>query len=179
MLPPRCNFNRHKLPENSRMDDDLRHSINILNNLKYIEEEHRSQKLVQNNYRKPITNSNYINLNLDGIIKGNIINTFFYSTPSQVPPHFTLHLHKSLPPFTLHLLKFLHLYKFLQRSLILQQILTGYFPPHMYDPQINMITKPFELNKERPRKDFMSPKYENRRREFFATFSESLQAHIR
>ena len=33
----------------------------------------------------------------------------------------------------------------------------GYFPPHMYDPQINMISKPFELNKEGLRKDFMSP----------------------
>ena len=44
---------------------------------------------------------------------------------------------------------------------------------------INMITKPFELNKERLRKDFMSPKYENRIKEFFATFYEFLQAHIR
>ena len=42
-----------------------------------------------------------------------------------------------------------------------------------------MITKSFELNKERLRKDFMSPKYENRIKEFFATFSEFLQAHIR
>ena len=49
----------------------------------------------------------------------------------------------------------------------------------MYDPQINMIRKPFELNKERLRKDFMSPKYENRRKEFFATFSEFLRNYIR
>ena len=42
-----------------------------------------------------------------------------------------------------------------------------------------MITKPFELNKERLRKDFMSPKYENRIKEFFATFSKFLQSHIR
>ena len=55
----------------------------------------------------------------------------------------------------------------------------GYFPPHMYDPQINMITKPFELNKERLRKNFMSPLYEDRRKEFFATFSEFLRTHIR
>jgi hypothetical protein len=55
----------------------------------------------------------------------------------------------------------------------------GYFPPHMYDPQINMISKPFELNKEKLRKDFMSPKHENRRKEFFATYSEFLQTHIR
>jgi hypothetical protein len=46
----------------------------------------------------------------------------------------------------------------------------GYSLPHIYDPQINMITKPFELNKERLKKDFMSPKYENRIKEFFATF---------
>ena len=46
----------------------------------------------------------------------------------------------------------------------------GYFPPHMYDPQINMIRKPFELNKERLRKDFMFPKYENRIKEFFCNF---------
>ena len=55
----------------------------------------------------------------------------------------------------------------------------GFFPPNMYDPQINMIRKPFELNKERLRKDFMSPKYENRRKEFFATFSEFLRNYIR
>jgi hypothetical protein len=55
----------------------------------------------------------------------------------------------------------------------------GYFPPHMYDPQINIISKPFELNKERLRKDFMSPKYENRSKEFFAIFFEFLQTHIR
>ena len=55
----------------------------------------------------------------------------------------------------------------------------GYFPPHMYDPQINMISKLFELNKERLRKDFMSPKYENRSKEFFAIFSEFLQTLIR
>ena len=55
----------------------------------------------------------------------------------------------------------------------------GYFPPNMYDPQINMIRKPFELNKERLRKDFMSPKYENRRKEFFATYSEYLRNYVR
>ena len=27
--PPRCNFNRLKLPENSRIDNNLRHSIKI------------------------------------------------------------------------------------------------------------------------------------------------------
>jgi hypothetical protein len=49
----------------------------------------------------------------------------------------------------------------------------------IYDSQINIISKPFELNKERLRKDFMSPKYENRRNEFFATYSEFLQTYIR
>ena len=76
------------MPENSRMDDDLRHSIDRLNNLRFIEEEDRSQKLVLNNYRKPSTNSNYTNPNLDGIIKGNVINTPFYSTSSKVPTTF-------------------------------------------------------------------------------------------
>ena len=42
-----------------------------------------------------------------------------------------------------------------------------------------MISKPFELNKERLRKDFNSPKYENRRKEFFATFSEFLRSYKR
>jgi hypothetical protein len=42
-----------------------------------------------------------------------------------------------------------------------------------------MIRKPFELNKERLRKDFMSPKYENRRKEFFATYSEYLRNYVR
>jgi hypothetical protein len=55
----------------------------------------------------------------------------------------------------------------------------GFFPPNMYDPQINMIRKPFELNKDRLRKDFMSPKYENRRKEFFATYSEFLRNYVR
>ena len=40
--PPRYNFNRLKLPENSRIDDDLRHSIDRLNNLRFVEEEDRS-----------------------------------------------------------------------------------------------------------------------------------------
>jgi hypothetical protein len=55
----------------------------------------------------------------------------------------------------------------------------GFFPPNMYDPQINMIMKPFVINKEKLRQDFNSPKYENRRKEFFATFSEFLRSYIR
>ena len=55
----------------------------------------------------------------------------------------------------------------------------GFYPPNMYDPQINMNRKPFKLNKERLRKDFNSPKYGNRRKEFFATFSEFLRSYIR
>ena len=47
----------------------------------------------------------------------------------------------------------------------------GYFSPQtypqMYDSQINMISKPFELNKKRLRKYFMSSKHENRRKIFF------------
>jgi hypothetical protein len=72
------------LSENSRLYDDLKHSISIdrLNNLRFIEEEDRSQKLDLDKYRKPSTNSNYTNPNLDGIIKGNVINTPFYSTTS-------------------------------------------------------------------------------------------------
>ena len=49
----------------------------------------------------------------------------------------------------------------------------------MYDSQINMISKPFELNKEILGKDFMSQKYENRIKEFFAIYYELLQTHIR
>jgi hypothetical protein len=86
--PPRCNFNKLKLPENSRLDDDLRHSIDRLNNLRIVEEEDRSQKLDLDKFRKSSTNSNYTNPNLDGIIKGNVINTSFYSTSSQVSPTF-------------------------------------------------------------------------------------------
>ena len=36
--PSKCNFNRLKLSENSRIDDDLRHSIDRLNNLRFVEE---------------------------------------------------------------------------------------------------------------------------------------------
>jgi hypothetical protein len=112
--PPRYNSNRLKLPENSRIDDDLRHSIDRLNNLRFVEEEDRSQKLDLDKFRKLSTNSNYTNPNLDGIIKSNVINTPFYSTSSQIPQ-------KMLNSPT--------------NSNI------GYFPPHMYDPQINMIKK--------------------------------------
>jgi hypothetical protein len=31
----------------------------------------------------------------------------------------------------------------------------GFFPPNMYDPQINMIRKPFVLNKEKLRQDLI------------------------
>ena len=162
MSPPRCNFNRLKLPENSKIDDDLRHSIDRLNNLRFVEED-RSQKLDLDKYKKPSTNSNYTNPNLDGIIKDNIINTPFYSTSSQVPPTF-YSTSSQIPP---------------KKPNSLTNSDMRYFPPYMYDTQINMITKPFELNKEKLRKDFMSPKYENRRKEFFATFSEFLRTHIR
>ena len=58
MSPPRCNFNKLKLSENSRIDDDLRHSIDRLNNLRFVEKEDRSQKLDLDKYRKSSTNSN-------------------------------------------------------------------------------------------------------------------------
>ena len=134
------------------MNDDLRHSIDRLNNLRFVEKEDRPQKLDLDKFRKSSTNSIYTNLNLDGIIKSNIINTHFYSTSSQIPQ---------------------------KRPNSLTNSDIGYFPPHMYDPQINMITKPFELNKEILKKDFMSLKYENRRKEFFETFSKFLRTYIR
>jgi hypothetical protein len=80
--PPRCNFSRLKLQEIPRVDDDLRHSIDRLDNLRFGEEEDRSQKLDLDKIRKSSNNSNYTNPNLDGIIKGNVINTPFYSTSS-------------------------------------------------------------------------------------------------
>ena len=164
MSPPRCNFNRLKLPENPRLDDDLRHSIDRLNNLRFVKKEDRSQNLNLDKYKKPNTNPN-----LEGIIKGNVINTPFYSTSSQVPPSFysissQIPSSSQIPP---------------KKPNSSTNFDMGYFPPHMYDPQINMISKPFELNKEILKKDFMSPKYENGRKEFFATFYEFLQTHIR
>ena len=57
------------MSENLRLYDDLKHSIDRLNNLRFIEEEDRSQKLDLDKYRKLSTNSNYTNPNLDGIIK--------------------------------------------------------------------------------------------------------------
>jgi hypothetical protein len=161
--PPRCNFSRLKLQEIPRVDDDLRHSIDRLDNLRFAEVEDRSQKLDLDKIRKSSNNSNYTNPNLDGIIKGNVINTIFYSTSSQVPP--TFHSMSSQFPQN--------------RPNSPTNSDMGFFPPNMYDPQINMIRKPFELNKERLRKYFNSPKYENRRKEFFATFSEFLRSYIR
>jgi hypothetical protein len=114
-------------------------------------------------FRKSSSSSSYINPNLDGIIKGNVINTPFYSTSSQVSPTFystSSQVSQKSP------------YSPTNSDM-------GYFPPNMYDPQINMIRKLFELNKERLRKDFMSPKYENRRKEFFATYSEFLRNYVR
>jgi hypothetical protein len=144
--PLRCNFNRLKLPENSRLDDDLRHSIDRLNNLRIVEEEDRSQKLDLDKYRKPSTNSNYTNPNLDGIIKGNVINTSFYSTSSQVPLTFYSTSSQIASSSQVPLKKLNSPTNSDMR----------YFPSHMYNPQINMITKSFELNKERLRKDFVS-----------------------
>ena len=161
--PPRCNFSRLKLKEILRVDNDLRHSIDRLDNLRFAEEEDRSQKLDLDKIRKSSNNSNYTNPNLYGIIKGNVINTPFYSTSSQVPPTF----HSTSSQFPQ------------KRPNSPTNSNMGFFPPNMYDPQINMIRKPFELNKDRLRKDFMSPKYENRRKEFFATFSEFLRNYIR
>jgi hypothetical protein len=161
--PPRCNFSRLKLQEIPRVDDDLRHSIDRLDNLRFAEEEDRSQKLDLDKIRKSSNNSNYTNPNLDGIIKGNVINTPFYPTSSQVPPSF----HSMSSQFPK------------KRPNSPTNSDMGFFPLNMYDPQINMIRKPFELNKERLRKDFNSPKYENRRKEFFATFSEYLRSYIR
>jgi hypothetical protein len=121
------------------------------------------KKLDLDKIRKSSNNSNYTNPNLDGIIKDNVINTPFYSTSSQVPPTFhsaSSQIHQKRPnsPTNSDM---------------------GFFPSNMYDPQINMIRKPFELNKERLRKNFMSPKYENKIKEFFATFSEFLRNYIR
>ena len=78
--PPRCNFSR--LKENSRVDDDLRHSVDRLDNLRFAQEEDRSQKLDLDKIRKSSNNSNHTNPNLDGIIKSNVINTPFYSPSS-------------------------------------------------------------------------------------------------
>ena len=131
MLPPRCNFNRLKLPENLRLDDDLRHNINRLNNLRFVQEEDRSQNLNLDRYRKPSTNSNYTNPNLDGIIKGNVINTLFYSTSSQVPPTFysissQIPSSSQIPP---------------KKPNSSTNSDMRYFSPHMYDPQIYIIYK--------------------------------------
>ena len=154
--PPRCSFSR--LKENSRVDDDLRHSIDRLENLRFTESEERLQKLDLDKIKKSSNNSNYTNPNLDGIIKGNVINTPFYSPASQVsqvPP--TYHSTSSQFPQ--------------QRPNSPTNSDMGFYPPNMYDPQINMIRKPFVLNKEKLRQDFNSPKYENRPNQNFATFS--------
>ena len=50
--PPRCNFSRLKLKEILRVDNDLRHSIDRLDNLRFAEEEDRSQKLDLDKIRK-------------------------------------------------------------------------------------------------------------------------------
>jgi hypothetical protein len=136
--PPICSFSKFKSQENSRVDDDLRHSVDRLDNLRFTELEDRSQKLDLDKIRKSSNNSNYTNPNLDEIIKGNVINTPFYSPSSQVsqvPP--TYHSTSSQFPQ--------------QRPNSPTNSDMGFFPPNMYDPQINMIKKPFVLNKEKLR----------------------------
>jgi hypothetical protein len=91
--PPRCNFSRLKFQERSRLDDNI---DRLLNDLRFVEEEDKSQKLDLKKIKKTSSSSSYTNPNLDGTIKGNVINNPFYSTSSQVPPTFTLHLHKFL-----------------------------------------------------------------------------------
>jgi hypothetical protein len=118
-----------------RVDDDLRHSIDRLDNLRFVEEEDRSQKLDLDKIRKSSNNSNYTNPNLDGIIKGNVRNTPFYSTSSQVLPSF----HSTSSQFPK------------KRPNSPTNSDMRFFPPNMYDPQINMIRKPFKLNKDRLR----------------------------
>jgi hypothetical protein len=44
------------LQENPRVDDDLRHSIDRLDNLRFVEEEDRSQKLDLDKIRKSSNN---------------------------------------------------------------------------------------------------------------------------
>ena len=80
--PPRCNFSRLKFAERSRLDDNI---DRLLNDLRFVEEEDKSQKLDLKKIKKPSSSSSYTNSNLDGIIKGNVINTPFYSTSSQIP----------------------------------------------------------------------------------------------
>ena len=122
-------------------------TIDRLNNLRFIQEENRLQNLNLDKFKNPINNPNF-----EGIIKGNIINTLFYSTSSQIHPR-----NPNSPT----------------NSKI------RYFPPPPYDPQINVITKQFELNKERLRKEFMSPQYEEKRKWFFKTYSKFMGNHIR
>jgi hypothetical protein len=62
--PPRCSFSKLKLPENSKIDDDLRHSIDRIDNLRFAKEENWSQKLDLDKFRKPSNNSNHTNPNL-------------------------------------------------------------------------------------------------------------------
>ena len=81
MSLPKCNFDKLKLPKNLRLDDDLRHSFDRLNNLRFVQEEDRLQNLNLDKFRKPSTNSN-----LEGITKGRVKNTPFYSTSSQILP---------------------------------------------------------------------------------------------
>jgi hypothetical protein len=49
----------------------------------------------------------------------------------------------------------------------------------MEDPQIMMITREYEINKKKLRKDFMSPGYDHKRTWFFNIFSQIEQNHIR
>ena len=118
---PRCNFNKLKLSENSRIDDDLGYSIDRLNNLRIVEEKDRSIKLDLHKFRKPSTNSN-----LDGIIKGNVLNTPFYSTSSQVPPTF-YSTSSQIPSSS-------QIPQKMPNSPTNSNI--GYFPSHIYDPQL-------------------------------------------
>ena len=51
------------------------------------------------------------------------------------------------------------------------------FPP--YDPQIQVITTQFKLNKEKSRKEFLIPQYEESKKWGFKTYLEFMRNHIR
>jgi hypothetical protein len=106
----------------------------------------------------PRYNLSQLETNLQGINKGKFVDTHFYSVASATS------ISETNNPLRNY-----------------NEINNPNSPTQsqMEDPQIMIITREYEINKEKLRKDFMSLEYDHKRTWFFKTFSQIEQNHMR
>jgi hypothetical protein len=81
--PSRCNFNRLKLLENPRLDDDLRHSIDRLNNLRF-DHKFLDELKDKNQLQRFLESLNYVSEYFHNLRK--ICCPLFERLPNKPPP---------------------------------------------------------------------------------------------